>query len=76
MKSAIFSHDNCDWLSRTWYITGCIKPYLDPKIDRYVSQLSHQTVQQKSQHYIQDVPMNIGTPIFKIHKIQQFVTIC
>ena len=35
-----------------------------------------QTVWQNSEHYIQDAPKNTGTPIFKIHKIQHFVTIC
>ena len=30
---------------------------------------------QNSEHYIQGAPMNTGTPIFKIHKVQHFVTI-
>ena len=50
--------------------------YLHPHIGRCVSQLKHQKVWQNSEHYIQDAPMNTGTPIFKIHKIQHFITIC
>ena len=50
--------------------------YLHPKIGRCVSQLRHQKVCQNSQHCIQDALMNTGTPIFKIHKFQHFVTFC
>ena len=50
--------------------------YLHPQIGRYVNQLKHQKVWQNSEHYIQDALMNTSTPIFKIHKSHQFVTIC
>ena len=49
--------------------------YLHPQTGRCVSQLRHQTVWRDLYHYIQCVPMNTAIPIFKIHKIQQFVTI-
>ena len=50
--------------------------YLHPQIGRFVCQLSHENVLQNSEHCMQDAPMNTGTPIKKIHKIQHFVTIC
>ena len=50
--------------------------YLHPQIGRCVSQLRREMVLQNSEHCMQDVPMNTGTPIFKIHKVQHFVTIC
>ena len=50
--------------------------YLHPQIDRCVSQLRHWQFWQNSKHCIQDAPMNTGTPIFKIHKFQHFVTFC
>ena len=70
--------------SSKWPLTICrlpLKPkqilqfYLNPQIGRCASQFRHQTVWQNSEYYIQDAPMNTGTPIFKIHKIQYFVTI-
>ena len=50
--------------------------YLHPPIGRYVSQLRHEKVLQNFEHCMQDAPMNKGVPIFKIHIIQHFVTLC
>ena len=59
----------------SWKPKAILHFYIYPQTDRCVSLLRHQTVSQNSLHYIQGAPMNTGTPIFTIHKIQHFDTI-
>ena len=56
--------------------TSTLQLYLHPQVGRCVSQFRNEKVLQNSEYYMQDAPMNTGTPIFKIHKIQHFVTVC
>ena len=55
---------------------SALQLYLHLQIGWCVSQIRHKKVLQNSEHCMQDAPMNTGTTIFKIHKIQHFVTIC
>ena len=55
---------------------SALQLYLHLQIGWCVSQIRHKKVLQNSEHCMQDAPMNTGTTIFKIHKIQhlsQFV---